>query len=362
MEGCLDIMGIWKFFLADSEDLTLQRDITQEARNKELNLSFNRPGNCSFNLPLNGDTYDNSKTNNKAVVILKNGKWVWSGPIWTRNINLNEEKIEISAVGWFEILMYRLIDYPRNYSSAASNEGQIVFDLLNLANQDHPTWITEGTNTATTPRSKILETFTSIGQAILDLSDTEDGFDIYVDPETRQMSLREWDEFVDRKDIMFGYNWGSNNIASLTIEENGGEMRNRYIVTGNTSEAYVYPATSSEPPSQSQIENNLMTEVLQITEEGANSNFLQAVANAHGAAKEFPLITYQIELKPQGPANPYELFEDYNLGDRIYFTAQKQIGGRKIIFSHSPRIFGATISIDENGREVVSSLQTTFSG
>lgn len=361
MEGCLDIMGIWKFFLADSDDLTLQKDITQEARDKQLNLSFNRAGNCTFNLPLDGDNYDHSDTNKKAVVAIKDGEWVWSGPVWTRSIDLNSEKIEVSAVGWFEILMYRLLETPRSYSSANYSEGQIVFDLLNLANTDHPTWITPGTNSATTPRSKSLETFTSIGQAILDLSDTEDGFDIHVDPQTREMNITEWTEYADRTDVTFGYNWGSNNIANLRVEQNGGEMRNRYIVTGNSDNAYVYPATSSSPPSQSQIDNNLMTEVLQITEEGLNDNFLQAVANAHGAAKEFPIVTYEMELKAQGPANPYELFQDYELGDRIYFTAQKQIGGRKIIFTHSPRIFGATISIDENGRELISSLQTTFS-
>lgn len=354
-------MGIWKFFLADSSDLKLQKDITGEARNKQLNLSFNRPGNVTFNLPLTNDNYDNSQTNKKAVVAIKNGQYVWSGPVWTRSIDLNEEKIEVSAVGWFEILMYRLLDSPRSYTSANSTEGQIAFDLLEIANNDHPTWITPGTNSATTPRSKILETFTSIGQAIIDLSDTEDGFDIEVDPETRQLNLKEWDQFVDRQDVHFGYNWGPNNIANLKIDQNGGEMRNRYIVTGNTSTAYVYPASSSEPPSQSQIENNLLTEVFQITEEGANPNFLEAVANAQGAGKEFPIITYEIQLKPQGESNPYELFEDYNLGDRIYFTAQKQIDGKKIIFTHSPRVFGATIEIDENGTEIISSLQTTFS-
>ncbi len=354
-------MANWKFFLADSSDLTLQKDITGEARNKQLNLSYNRPGNLTFNLPLNGENYDNTATNKKAVIAMKNGQWVWSGPVWTRTINMSEEKIEVSAVGWFEILMYRLTDSPKTFSSASFTEGQIAFNLLNEANTDHPTWITPGTDTTTTPRSRTLETFTSVGQAIIDLSDTEDGFDIDVDPKTRQMNLREWTEYVDRTDVQFGYNWGPNNISNLTIEQNGGEMRNRFIVTGNTNKAYIYPATSAEPASQSQIDNNLMTEVLQISEEGINDQFLQAVANSSGGAKEFPIINYELSLKPQGPGNPYELFEDYNLGDRIYFTAQKQIEGRKIIFTHSPRVFGATINIDEEGREQISSLQTTFS-
>ncbi len=249
-------MSTWKFFIANSSDLEIQKDITNEARGKQLTLSYNRSGSLSFNIPLNVSNYENTFTNKKCVMVMKNNQFVWSGPIWTRTVNMSEEKIEISAVGWFEILMYRLTDSPKTFSSATYTEGEIVFNLLNEANNDHPTWLTPGTDTTVTPRSKTIETFSSIGQTILDLSDTEDGFDIFVNPQTRQMNLKEWDEFEDRTNVHFGYNWGSNNISNLTIEQNGGEMRNRFIVTGSSNQAYVYPATSANPPSQSQIENN----------------------------------------------------------------------------------------------------------
>lgn len=354
-------MGIWKFFLADSETLDLQKDVTNEARGKQLNLTYNRPGSCSFNLPLNELNYDNTFSNKKAVVAIKNGSIVWSGPIWSRSINFNEEKIDVNAVGWFELLMYRIAYAPKTYSSATWKEGEIAFDLLDMANADFDTWISAGNDSSTTYRAKQIETFMSIGEEIINLSDIEYGFDFEVDPETRQLNIKEYTEYEDRTDVVFGYNWGPNNVSNFTIEENGGEMRNRYIVTGSTGKAYSYPNTSGSSGSASQLENNLLVEVNQITEQ-SNPIFLQAVANANGQIKEFPVTTYDISLKPFGVSNPYGIFEHFNIGDKIYFTIQKQIGSRRFILEYAPRIFGATVTIDEEGREIISSLQTTFGG
>jgi len=350
---------MWKFFLANSNDLSLEKDVTSEARSKQLNLSYNRAGACSFSLPLNSENYDHTFSNNKAVMIMKNNEWVWSGPVWSRNINFNEETIDVSAVGWFEILMYRIFYAPKAYSSATWTEGEIAFDLLDMANQDLNTWITPGTDTSTSPRTKNFETFMSIGEEIINLSDTESGFDMQVDPYTRELNIKEWDDYADRTEIPFGYNWGPNNVSNLTIEENGGEMRNRYIVTGSNGIAYSYPNTSGSAPSQSQSDNNLLIEVNQITEE-SDPTFLQAVANGNGQLKEVPITTFEMSLKPYGVANPYGIFEHFNIGDKIYFTVQKQIGERNLVLEYSPRIFGATVNIDEEGREVISSLQTTF--
>jgi hypothetical protein len=350
---------MWKFFLANSTDLSIEKDITAEARGKQLNLSYNRAGACTFNLPLTAENYNNTFTNKKAVMAMKNDEWVWSGPIWTRSLDLNEEKIDISAVGWFEILMYRIFYASKTYSSATWDEGEIVFDLLDMANQDFDTYISAGTNTTSTPRNKTFETFMSVGEEIINLSDTENGFDMEVTPYTRELNLKEPDEYNDRTEIPFGYNWGPNNIANLTIEENGGEMRNRYIVTGSNGIAYSYPNTSGSSGSASQIENNLLVEVNQITEE-SDPIFLQAVANGEGQIKELPITNFEMSLKPFGPANPYGIFEHFNIGDKIYFTVQKQIEGLNLILEYSPRIFAATINIDEEGREIISSLQTTF--
>jgi len=356
-------MSNWKFFLANSNDLSLEKDITFEARGKQLNLSHNRSGNLSFNLPLNGDNYDNTFTNKKCVIALKNKNIVWSGPIWTRNLDLNADKIEISAVGWFEILMYRHFYAEKTFTNI--KDTTIAFDLLNTANADIPTWITAGSSASNVNRTITYNVWQSIGEEILALSDMESGFDLEVDPETRQLNLKPYNQFADRTNVPFGYNWGPNNISNIVIAENGGEMRNRVSVVGsnNMVKNYPYPPVSSASSSvsQSQTDNNLLAEIIEMTEV-SDENVLNAIAESEGGIKEYPQVNYEITLKPQGPSNPYDFFEDYGLGDKIYFTAQKSVEGKNIVIEKAVRIFGASISIDENGKEVVSSLQTTFSG
>jgi hypothetical protein len=354
-------MANWKFLLANSSNLQVTKDITYESRGKNLTLAHNKSGSCGFNLPLSSENFDLTKPNQKCVLAMKNGEVIWSGPIWTRAINFNESKIEVNAVGWFEILMSRFFTTVVPEYAANSNEGAIVMNnsapigLLNIANNNHPTWITLGNNTATSLRSPEYAIFQSIGEEIIKLSDTEYGFDIYIDPVTRQMNLYDDTEFEDRTDVQFGYNWGPNNISNIVIEENGGEMRNRIHVVGGDNE--IWTASDDE----SIASNNLFEEIIQITEK-TEENVLQAIANAEVAVRGKPNITYEISLKPQGPSNPYSLFEDYNIGDRIYFTVNKGIYGQDFIqLEHTARVFGASVSIDENGLETISSIQTTYS-
>jgi hypothetical protein len=352
-------MANWKVYLAESSDLTFTKDITAISRDKTLTLSHNRSGSFNCNLPLSANNLELSKTNQNCIIVLKDGVIVWSGPIWTRSIKFNESKIEVSAVGWFEILMYRfLISTVPSFTNAT--EGNIVLGtspagLLKIANDNTPTWITAGTNPAGgSLRTITYEIFQSIGENIINLSDMEYGFDIYLDPETRQLNIRDADDFDDRTNIPFGYNWGPDNIQDIVIEENGGEMRNKVHVVSPNNVIYTAPNTASI------TDNNLLEEVIQITEED-DPLVLQAIANAEVAVKGYPPINYEITLKPQGAGNPYGIFEDYNIGDRIQFTANKNVDGELIQIEHAPRIFAATITIDDNGREVVSSLQTTFS-
>mgnify|MGYP001224230556 CR=1 FL=1 len=353
-------MSNWKFYLANSSDLSYNKDISGEARGKQLSLSHNRSGNFEFNLPMTAENLYYTQCVQTCVICLKNNNIVWSGPIWTRSTDFAAAKINFTAVGWFEILMNRFLwNNVPTYTS--QNEGYIALQLLNIANTDHPTWITMGTNTATSTRSKKYEIWQNIGEEIISLSDIEDGFDLQVDPETRELNIKEWDDYEDRTEIPFGLNWGPDNISNLVVDENGGEMRNRIQVVGANSTVYTYNSNSPLFPDNSQDYNGVFTEIIQATEE-SDANVLQAIANAHGAIKQWPITNYDIQLKPQGPNNPYEIFEDYNIGDKIYATAQKSIEGEKVSMEIEPRIFGATIAIDDNGTERVSSLQTTFSG
>jgi len=336
--------------------MEVQLDITGNARAKQITLSHNRSGNFTFNLPLTIEYLEYTKTNQYCIIAMKNNTIVWSGPLWTRSIDLLEEKITLSAVGWFEILMNRYLrETVPDYSDVPTLDSSIGHALLGIANTDVPTYITTGLSTGSTNRTIKYEIFQSIGEEIINLSDTENGFDIYVDPETRELNLYDNTDYVDRTSIPFGMNHGVNNISNIVINENGGEMRNRIQVVGANNDVYEYDSLAS------QATNGLMTEVIQLTESD-DATLLQAIANAQGAIKENGMIDYELTLKPEGESNPYEIFEDYDIGDRIYITAQKYIDGETVLFTHEPRIFGATIDIDEYNTERVSSLQTTFSG
>jgi hypothetical protein len=351
-------MGNWKFFLANSSNLEIQKDITPEARSKQLSLSHNRPGSFSCSLPLNSENYNNTFSNQKCIMVMKNNNFVWSGPIWSRSIDLSTEKIDLSAVGWFEILMHRYLYTTKNYTA---KDGTIAFNLLDTANEDIPTWITKGSSASNTDRVVSYEVFQSIGENILELSNMQAGFDMKVDPVTRQLNIKAYDDVADRTAIPFGFNWGVNNVANVVIEENGGEMRNRVTVVGANSSAVSYPSSPGSSASLSQSQNNLLAEVIQMTETD-KLQLIEARANSEGALKEYPQVDYQISLKPQGVGNPYEFFIDYDIGDKIYITIQKQISGQNLLIEYSGRVFGAAINIDENGRETVSSLQMRFSG
>lgn len=356
----------WKFFLANSDDLSVNADITNQSRDKTLTVSHNRPGSFSFNTNLTLENVDYTQTLNKCVLCVKNGVIVWSGPIWSRNIDFVEEKIECEAVGWFEILMHRYIippDIPDfTNGGVGTNEGEIAHYLLNYANAIEPTWIIAGSDSANITKRKLVnEPWQSIGEEIINLSDMEDGFDMNVHPVDRTFNVFEWNEYDDRTEIQFQFNAGIDNIAKINVKELGGEMRNDVYAIGeeNIVNHSVSTSTSIE-------ENNMLQAVIQATEI-TDTTILAAISESEIALKDFPPLEFEIELKPTGQGNPYSIFEDYNIGDKIYVDAVKRLStntGKQetIRISGSPRIFGASISIDENSVERVTSLRTTYSG
>lgn len=353
----------WKFFLADSDDFSVNADITNQSRNKQLDLSYNRPGSFTFNVNLTSNNLDYTQTNKKCVLCLKNDVIVWSGPIWSRSIDLVEEKIECEAVGWFEILMHRYI-IPNVSVPTYTNqgEGSIALALLAYANAQQSTWITAGSNNTTTLRTLATEAWQSIGEEIINLSDMEDGFDMKVDPITRELDIFEWStSYSDRVNIPFAFNAGVDNISKVKVDTKGGDMRNDVYAVG--ADNLVSHAVST---SGSKTDNNMLQGIIQATEI-SNSDALGAIAESEIALKDYPPLEFEIELKPTGQGNPYSIFEDYNIGDKIYIQIRKTLTAfngslENIEISGNARIFGASISIDENSTERINSLKTTYNG
>jgi hypothetical protein len=345
----------WKVYLADSSTLTPAKDITN-GHDKTLTLSFNRSGNFSCRIPLNAENLNLTQTNQKSILVVKNENIVWSGPIWTRTINLAENMIEIACVGWFDILLNRYFYSDINtYEFTPTNEGAIAFALLNIANTEYNTWISQGSNSSTSLRTVKFEIFQSIGEEIINLSDLENGFDFEITPDTRVMNIVDSNNFTVNTNIVFGYNCFSDNVATIDISEDGSQMKNKISAVSNDN--FVSTAIDTD----NYATHNLMAEVIQLNET-SDHNLVSAVAEAEISIKKNPFIDYNLNLKPYGDSNPYSLFTDYNLGDKISFSAKKYIDGEEIIFAAEPRIFGCSLQIDEWGNETATSLQTTFTG
>lgn len=347
----------WQFFLAEADTLTKVADVTHYCRGKQLQISLNRPGAFSWNMPF--DTPWSSYLNpaEHAIVCAKNKTDVWSGPIWTKSEDFAAQKITLGAVGWFQLLMKRY-NTESDLTYNDTNQGQLAFNLLGVANAQtvesvvRPTGIVAGTNTSTqTYTSKTFARWQNIGEEIINLTQVESGFDFVIDPVTREMNITNWDDFIDNTDAVFGFNFGPNNVINVTRETNADDLKNQYYVAGQ------YGIAEAHDVSTVSIDKYGLHQGVEQINEIPDTALLGAIANAELAINENPRITINFDPKTEGTQqNIPKLFEDYNLGDKIYLHAV-QHGAENV--NMAIRVFAVTLDIDENGNEKVSSLQTT---
>lgn len=348
----------WQFFLAEADTLIKIADITKLCRGKQLQLALNRPGTFNWNMPLDTDWVAYLNPAEYAIICTKNKTDVWSGPIWTKSEDFAGQKITLSAVGWFQLLMKRYITDQDHTYQPDVNQGQLAFNLLALANSHEvegvprPTGITAGTNTSEQIyTSKKFSRWQNIGEEIINLTQVESGFDFVIDPVTKVMNIKNWDEFVDNTSTIFGFNFGPNNVINVTRETNADDLKNQYYIAGQ------YGVAEAHDVSTTSINQYGLHQGVEQINEIPDTQLLGAIANAELAINEYPRITINFDPKGEGTQeNIPRLFEDYNVGDKIYLTA-KQHGAE--IINQAIRVFGVTLDIDENGNEKVTSLQTT---
>jgi len=347
----------WQFFLAESTDMIPLVDISHECTGKSFTLSLNRPGSFNFTIPMFSNGAQFTEPSKYCVIAQKNDVIVWSGALWTKSEKFAAEKIELSAVGWFQYLMKRFItDASHTYTTV--NQGVAAFNLLALANAQtidavtRPTWITAGSNTSTTTyTSKKFERWQNIGQEILNLTEVEAGFDFVIDPDTREMNISNWDDYLDNTNAHFAFNFGPENVVDVTRDTNADDMSNQTYVTGQYGTAESHDTNTTH-----QIEYGIHQNVIQINEV-SDTAILAAISNAETAINSLPRVIINFDPHAEGMVQSIpHLFEDYNLGDKVYLTAKRD---EEEILNQGIRLFGLTLTIDENGNEKVSSLQTT---
>lgn len=340
-----------------------------QAKNRTFQLVKNRAGTANFSIRTNDDMAyaildgvnlnDIRGTVNKCIRIRRNGTDLWSGQIWGIQGDLDQGTIQISCVGWLEPLQYAMLWQTADYSNAGVGTASdtIAFGLITLINaQDlaHPLKVKAGTVTGVMPVRNRYYTFGQmLGPALQELSDIEAGFDMNVDPVTRELNLSAWNLFSNRTNVILGYNWGPNNLKNATWQEDASKTVNKMYV--QSLGAPVGPIV--DVPSQDKYGNFEN----QTTLTGANQSVLAPYAEAELVIRSRPLVTWSVIPRPRTDTDEGapSLFDDFDIGDQIYFSARKDAVK---IDRQAIRVFGATVALDDNDTETVTGLQLTASG
>lgn len=322
-------------------------------------LIRNRAGSFNFNIRTKDpmaykildlvDLGDVRGTVRKCVRIRRNDVDLWEGPIWTIDGNLPDGLLSIGCVGWLETLQKRILWSTLDYSNSGfgTPTDQIIFGLLRIVDSqdlNHRLLIKPGLTYGVMPnRNRFYVLGTQVGPTVQELSDIEDGVDYVVRPGTRDLDLYAWDHFAVRANVHLGFGTGPGNISRLTWQENAAQTCNSMVLISQG--ANVGPVVDVA----SQDQYNLFEEYVTLT--SANQAVLAPFGEAELAIRSRPMVTYTIV--PKASTAP-KLFEDFDIGDMIDFSAKQdafKIDRQKI------RVFGATVSIDTEGNETVTSLQ-----
>lgn len=336
----------------------------ENAQNQQWSPQWNRAGSASFqirtNNPLASTILDRVQLNDirgtvrKCIVIKRNGKWMWSGPIWGINGDLDAGTLNISCVGWLEQFQYQIIWQVLDYSNSGLGlpTDQIVTNTINAVNsQDpkHPLLVRFGSARGTMPiRNRYYQRGSMLGPVLQELSDIEAGPDMNVDPVTRDLNLQSWDAYPKRTNVVLGYNCGPGNLKDVVWQEDPTQMiNNMYVQSQGQPVGPIF-----DPVSQDNYGN--FSQLVTLT--GANQTILEPFAVAELVVKSNPLLTYTLTPHPRMSTEGPTLFDDFDLGDSVMFSAIKDSIEIK---RQGVRIFGAQVALDQEGNETIQSLQIT---
>lgn len=394
-------MPRWKFILADSDDLRIHIAELMQARSRSVSIIHNRPGSLSFTFPMDDDLSASIEPITTAVKAYrfssktKTWKLKWSGPVWTIDESIHESRMTVTCVGWLEILNKRLLREAKTYAN--TDDADIILNLLDQANltswtnppQDMaftvpipagsypntPTRIiggqklpNEGTGGATAYttalRNRTYARYQNIGAAITELTELENGCDFEITPEDRILNIYRKKQTITSQ--VFGYGWGPENLQQFQRQLDSSVVSNHMLVTGKAGTTPAVAHTSgwasgshgwpgdTNPDTLSQF--GLMEEVVSLPDV-SDSSVLLAYAGAEVFFRYRPRIVFSMTpfVFVPGGSVP-EPFEDYSVGDTFYLTVKSL--PRVSIQNQRVRVFGISVTIDEEGNERIGTLQT----
>lgn len=330
----------------------------------QVEIVRNRAGSFSCNIDIESDAayalLDRTSSNGdirgtlrKCVVVKRDQKWLWSGPVSGLNGQIGGQggTLSLSAVGWLDLIYQRMSHEDKTWLATAQDD--IVYammDMMQTQDPDFPLPVFKGGNFGEMViRDHSISRGEKFGESIQKLSDIESGFDMDVDPVTRELNLYAWDSYRDNQRAKLGYHWGPENIESLSWQENGLGARTRIAVVGKSGHV------QSGFDTDAALDYGVLEDLVSLGE--AQDDILLPYVAAELVYRSRPIVNYTIV--PKMNAEAPRLFDDFQIGDKIYFTARE---GAFKVEGQAIRVFGASISVDTEMNEKISSLQTSPGG
>lgn len=351
----------YSYYLGDSapgSSITIKKPLTL-ATDRTLDLVLDSNGTAKFNFPLNHPTASLISEITSCIVVAQDGDFIWSGPVMDTEEDLAAKNLSVTAVGWLEELELAFVQPGQTDALIfdAVDQGLIAFSLLAAANSRRdltgssdvwPTKITQGSADESVARTRTYAVDQSIGRAISDLSEVEDGFDYYVDPITRNLEIR-WPRIGSvREKLNFGFGVGPQNLTNVVIQRQGSAVRTRTSAHGQF-------AVGVDEAFQ-QMELYGMRENHISLSDVADSTILGAYAIGETRITRDPKESYTLTLRAHAPSVPI-FGRDFSLGDTGFLSAS---GGRKAIVKVPQRIFGISLEIDDLGYGNIKSINTSL--
>ena len=232
----------------------------------------------------------------------------------------------------------------------------IVSNIITDINADASSGITVGLAPSTVTRTRTYKKYDNVGRAIQELSDIENGFDWTINPTTKVLDMYS-SRGSAKPNVHFGYRAGPDNLISVGRTIDASSLANYVVATGKYGSGISSDASS--------ISSYGVYEDVVSIGDFASSDYnstLLAVSGAEVLLRKQPRQIFSIVPKPipatggAVSATP-EPFTDYDLGDTVYFSGKL---GRLTVENQAVRVFGLSISIDDNGVERVGEIKMVY--
>ena len=377
----------WRWYLARSSNLELLGEL-DAAQSRKIMLALNGSESASFTINTLEEVAQLINPISTALAAYRNGKLVWTGPVWTINEGLPEGSVNVSCIGWFELLNHRLLKCGPNapptmptttavaQTYANVDQTAIIAELLLRTLADSP-FVNPNIRVGQVPstvfnggsRNITYQQFQNIGQAITTMANVENGFDFRLDPVTLAFNM--FYELIapdipgttlrgrgqHRPNTVFGYKWGPQNLAKISRTIDGSKLVNDAYALGQYGLGAQQEEVSVSQYGKFTAETSLSGVV--------SSTILAAYAAAQVIVFSQPQTIYTFDVLPYHSLQDVpQPFVDFDIGDMVHVGAQYGRFEVPILGSSTTafpvRMFSFEVEIGNDGVEQTKNVQTVY--